>query len=225
MTFFNIFSKKPVKIGKDLEITIDHREKNSLVPSYLKELGFQINYKQLPVADYIINNIAIERKTISDLKSSIINKRIFQQLIELKQYPKHFLILEGFQHSGTNNEILHENAFRGFLLSVALDYQTPIIFTQDEKDTAKYLKVLAKKPAKQEEAIRASKTLMSEREQAQFILEGFPNIGPKAATKLLDNFKSLKEIFNTSQKELEAIIGRAKAKGFFDLLTNQNLND
>ena len=84
MTFFNIFSKE--KEGKDKpKIIVDNRERNSLVPSELVNMGFQIEFTQLNVADYIINNVAIERKTVSDLKSSIINKRIFSQMQEIKQ--------------------------------------------------------------------------------------------------------------------------------------------
>ena len=148
MAFQNIFSKTKRK-KKPVTITVDYREKNSLVPSHLKSHGFEVKFTHLPVADYIIQNTAIERKTISDFKSSIINKRIIKQLLEIKQYPKHLLILEGFnkeQYQGN----LHENAFRGFLLSAALEYQVPIIFTLNEKDTAKYLHVLAKKQTKSE---------------------------------------------------------------------------
>ena len=81
MPFQDIFSKKEgrkkSKNEKRKTIIIDHREKNSLVPSELSALGFQIEFKQLEIGDYIINNTIIERKTSSDLKSSIINKRIF----------------------------------------------------------------------------------------------------------------------------------------------------
>ena len=41
MTFFNIFSKKPIKEEKKT-IIVDHREKNSLIPSELIKRGFQI---------------------------------------------------------------------------------------------------------------------------------------------------------------------------------------
>jgi len=83
MIFYNIFSKKQLKSKNEKEkrkIIIDNRERNSLVASELLSLGFEIEFKQLPVADYIVNGIAIERKTLSDFKSSIINKRIIRQL-------------------------------------------------------------------------------------------------------------------------------------------------
>ncbi|MBU0907354.1 MAG: hypothetical protein KKD18_05060 [Nanoarchaeota archaeon] len=212
----NIFSSKK-SIKEKIKIQVDNRERNSLVPSLLSK-DFNIEWKQLPVADYIVKDIAIERKTVSDLKSSIINKRIISQLLELKQYPKHLLLVEGILDKDLYNGGIHENALRGFLLSVALEFQTPIIFTHNEEDTAKYLYVLAKKDKSPESGLRASKILLSKEEQIQFILEGFPNVGPAKAKALIKKFKSLKNIFDASEEELKEILGaRAKDfKGFLD---------
>jgi Fanconi anemia group M protein len=213
----NIFSSKKVQKEK-LKIQIDNRERNSLIPSYLIKQGFEVEFKQLPVADYLIKNIAIERKSVSDLKSSIINKRIIQQLLELKQYPKHLLLVEGVLDQDIySSQGIHENALRGFLLSVALEYQTPIIFTHNEEDTAKYIYVLAKKDKSRDFSLRASKIFLSKKEQLQFILEGFPNVGPAKAKALLEKFKTLNNIFNASEDELKEILGR-RAEEFKSLL-------
>jgi ERCC4-type nuclease len=204
----DIFSKKKIPTLKLPKITVDHRERNSLVISELVKLGFELEFKQLPVADYLINGIAIERKTISDFQSSIINKRIMQQLLELKQYPSHILLLEGLESEYPYSGPIHENAFRGFLLSVLLEYKVPIVFTLNEQDTAKYISVLAKKKPQSDQAIRASKILLSDKEQLQFIIEGLPQIGPIAAKKLLKHFKTLKNLANSSEEELKNVIGK-----------------
>lgn len=218
MVIHNIFSKE--KIPKDTlqPITIDHREKNSLVVSRLIELGCKPIFEQLPVADYLVNGVAIERKTINDLKTSIINKRIFAQLKELSQYPNHLLLIEGIMDQYLYAGGVHGNAIRGFLLSVALEFKTPIIYTHNERDTALYLHVLAKKEKNKDVAIRASKIALSKEEQKQFILEGFPGIGPKAAKKLIEQFQTLENIFSAKEKELEDVLG-IRAKEFRDLLT------
>lgn len=204
----NIFSKKKSKKEELGKVIVDNREKNSLVPSELMKLGFEVEWKQLPVADYLVNGVAIERKTVSDLKSSIVNKRIVQQLMELKQYDKCFLLVEGILDEDIYDGGIHENAFRGFLLSVALDYNVPIVFTHDEEDTAKYIYVLAKRKGKVDAGIRASKILLSEAEQAQFILEGFPNVGVVKAKALLKKFGSLKNVFNASVESLGEVLGK-----------------
>jgi Fanconi anemia group M protein len=207
MPFLDIFSKKKEKEEK-IRIIIDNREKNSLVAPYLMEQGFEIEFKQLPVGDYLVNGTAIERKTVSDFKSSIINKRIISQLLELKQYGKHLLLIEGILAEDLYSGGIHENAFRGFLLSVALEFQVPIIFTRDEKDSAKYISVLARKKEKGEVALRASKIALTDKEQVQFILEGFPNVGPAKAKKLIEKFGSLKNVFNASGEDLKEILGK-----------------
>ena len=126
------------------------------------------------------------------------------------------LIIEGNTNELYNNEIIHENAIRGFLLSISLDYQVPIILAKNEEDTANYLSLLARKSSK-EHSLRVSKIFLTEKERLQFILEGFPNIGPVTARKLLDNFKSLKNIANASKEELEKLIGK-KAENLHKLL-------
>src|SRR3989344_7460398 len=213
MALLNIFSKKKTE-DKALKIIVDNRERNSLIPSLLMERGFEIEWQQLPVGDYLVNNIAIERKTVSDFKSSIINKRIISQLLELKQYPKNLLIIEGLEDFDlyySEEQNMHENAVRGFLLSVALEFQVPVIFTQSSEDTSKYLEILAKKPQNKELSIRASKLVKSDKERIQFILEGFPTIGPKSAKKLISEFKSLKNILTANEEDLARIVGKSKA--------------
>ena len=42
----------------------------------------------------------------------------------------------------------------------------------------------------------------------QFIIEGFPGIGPMNAKKLLERFKTIKEIVNASEEELKEILGK-----------------
>jgi len=216
----DIFSKTKIPPKKPLKIIVDNREKNSLVISKLIKLGFQIQFSQLPVADYLINNIAIERKTIQDFKSSIINKRIFKQLLELKQYPQPILILEGLESEDPYSGTIHENAFRGFLLTILTEYQIPIIFTLNEEDTAKYLSVLAKKEKSSEHPIRASKIFLTENEQLQFILEGFPKIGPTTAKKLLEHFSTLKKLINASEEELKNLIGK-KSEDLYKLFNQK----
>lgn len=217
MTFFNIFSKKPAKENKKLKIIVDNREKNSLVAAELIKRDIEIEFQQLPIADYLVNGIAIERKTVSDFKSSIINKRIFGQIKNLQQYEKHLIILEGIMDEDVYGFGMHENAFRGFMLSLALEYKTHIIFTHNAEDTAKYLFVLANKKSPSIPATRPSRISATKPEQIQFILEGFPNIGPAKAKKLVEKFKSLRNIFNAKEEELQPILGK-RTKDFKSLL-------
>ena len=217
MAFYDIFSKKKLKEKSHIsqKIIIDNREKNSLVISELMSLGIKVELKQLEVADYIIGDIAIERKTISDLISSMTHKRIFSQLENLRQYESPLVIVEGYDNLNLKETNLSENAIRGLLLSILLDYKVPIIFTKDPKETAIYITLLAKK--KKTEFSLRSKIQMSDNLRLQFIIEGFPSIGPITAKKLLSKHKTIKEIINTSEDELKSLLGK-KADRFIELL-------
>lgn len=218
----NIFSNKKEAPKQKEIIQIDYREKNSLVPASLKNLGFEIDFKELKIGDYIVKGIVIERKTIQDFLSSMINKRLIKQLEELQQYEKKLIIIEGFDeqwlyYDSIKNGI-NSNAIRGFLLSINLKHKIPVIFTKNPKDTAKYIKVIANKK-ETNISLNVKKKTLNKEEQSQFILEGFPGIGPKNSKKLLQEFKTLKNIFNASQEDLQKILGK-KAEIFYKLINN-----
>jgi len=213
MKHLNIFQKR--KKQTQPIIIIDYREKNSLVASELMLLGLKIIFKELKVADYLVKNTAIERKTVSDFLSSMTNKRLLRQLEELQQYPNKLLIIEGIEEQELYNDIeagkntsIHPNAIRGFLLSILLKYKIPIIFTKNYGDTAKFLYVLSKKQKENKLSIRPNKKSLNKKERIQYILEGFPGIGPKTSKKLIKKFKSLKNTINASEEELKEILGK-----------------
>ncbi len=80
-----------------IRIVVDEREKNSQVPTLLKNLGVFVDYEQLTVGDYVVTTeTAIERKTVYDLINSIYDGRLFIQCSDLvNHYPKPFIIIEG----------------------------------------------------------------------------------------------------------------------------------
>ncbi|MEM3875675.1 MAG: ERCC4 domain-containing protein, partial [Candidatus Micrarchaeaceae archaeon] len=80
-----------------MKIIIDQRERNSDIINCLEKTGIDIERKTLPVGDYVVSNrICIERKTISDFESSLINGRLFDQIERLKQaYEFPIVLIEG----------------------------------------------------------------------------------------------------------------------------------
>lgn len=205
----NIFSREKEKPKEKIKTTIvlDSREKQSFLAANLREQGAIIKFETLEIADYLINDIAIERKTFKDFQSSIIDKRLISQLENLKKYEKKLLILEGFYYNYSDSKI-NENALRGMMLTISLSFQVPIIFTENEEDTARFLILIAKKQDKistgkvQEFSLRPSKTAGTLEQQKQFILEGFPGIGPTSAKKLMSSYKNLISIFKERKNDL-----------------------
>ena len=71
---------------KKLRIVVDEREKKSGIPDLLKGIGINLEIKTLPVGDYIVApETVVERKTISDLVSSVFDGRLFDQCNRLKE--------------------------------------------------------------------------------------------------------------------------------------------
>jgi len=217
---YDIFSKKKhfSKNAKERKLIVDYREKNSLVPSELLNLGFVLEFKELKIADYIVKDVAIERKTVDDFVSSMINKRLFRQLEELQSYKKRLLIIEGIEERElyAENSGVNQKAIKGFLLSIVLNYKVPIIFSKNAEDTASFIEILEKKE-KKDFSWRAKKKIFTKKEQMEFILEGFPNIGVKKAKLLLKEKGSLENIFNSSLDDLKKILG-ARAEPFKKLV-------
>lgn len=216
MAFLDIFSKKK-NTKEQNQITIDYREKNSQVPEELEKLNFKINYKNLTIGDYTFGKTTIERKTISDLKQSIIKKRIFKQIEGMQQYKSKLLIVEGKFEDLFNNIGLSKNAMVGFLLSLITENKCPFIFSYDSKETANIINLLFKK-TKRTISLRPSKRIINKKEKQIYILEGFSGIGRKTAEKLISEFKTLKNIFSSSKEDLEKSIGN-KTKKFIEELT------
>ena len=210
--FHDIFSAKAEKKKEEIvKVIADIREKNSPLISELFDKGVEVEFKHLPVADFLIKDVAIERKTVSDFISSTLNKRLIRQLEEIKQYPKPLLIVEGIEEQELYNdrdEGINGNAIRGFLLSILLKHEIPIIFTKDYEDSAKFIYILAKKQKKKDFSWRVKKKALSKKERLRFILEGFPGIGPSTAKKLLKKYKTIKNIVNIPIEELRSEIGK-----------------
>jgi ERCC4-type nuclease len=210
---YNIFSKtkKLKNKSENKKIIIDYREKNCLLIAELKNKGFDIQFKELKVADYLLQGIAIERKTVSDFLVSMKNNRLKRQIEELQQYKKKIILIEGIEEQELYNEKnslgIHSNSIRGFLLSIIIKYNIPILFTKNCEDSAEYLDILARKKSI-ESPLNIRKKAFNSKEQMQFVIESFPGIGPKTSKKLLKKFKTIKNIINSSEEELKKVVGK-----------------
>jgi Fanconi anemia group M protein len=203
-------------------IYADSREGNSSVLRELDKLDVEIKVRGLAVADYqVSDDVAIERKTVKDFTSSIMDKRLHKQAKELvENFKKPVMIIEGDNlYSG----FVHPNAVRGAIASIAVDFGIPIIPTRSEADTAAMITRIALREQGQERKavqIRTEKKPVTTWEQQLYIVESLPNIGPVTARKLLEEFKTVKNIVNADEEELKKVegIGNKIAKGIVSVV-------
>lgn len=209
---------------KKYEIYVDSRELASTVARELLEFGIISKPKMLDVGDYVLSDrVVIERKTTEDFLQSIVDKRLMEQAVRLKQsYQRPIMILEGdglYSKRG-----IHPNAIRGALASVAVDFGMPILFSQDEKETASFINVILKHEREErrgEVQIRGEKKVLTLKEQQEYLIVGLPNVNITLAKRLLREFKSVQGVFKATPEKLEKVqgIGRKKAEEIRNVLT------
>ena len=199
-----------------LRIVVDEREKKSGIPNLLKGIGINLEIKTLPVGDYIVApETIVERKSISDLVSSVFDGRLFDQCNRMKenfQFP--IIIIEG-----DTNEIeeLIENpfVFYGAVSSVAIDFKIPIISTPNASHTAKLLvSMCSRKDTTKGPFIKKIRKSNDIQRQQLSVLSSLPGVGEKTAIRMLEKFGTPLKVFSASSTELSKIssLGESRAK-------------
>ncbi|NMB78276.1 MAG: DEAD/DEAH box helicase family protein [Methanomicrobiales archaeon] len=190
-------------------IIIDDRETSSKVVEVLSNMGAAVRLERLAHGDYAIGDrILVERKTARDFVDTLIERDLLGQVKAMAEaVTRPVMIIEGGDLY-TQRDI-HPNAIKGVLAALSVDMGVAVIFTRDEMDTAQMLLVLARREEGErgERKVHPHKTHSSVREDQEFIVSAFPDIGMKNARLLLAHFGSVQAIANASLEELVAVRG------------------
>ncbi|MBS3162980.1 DEAD/DEAH box helicase [Candidatus Woesearchaeota archaeon] len=207
-----------------IKIYADSREKASGVMKYLVENNIDVKMQNLDVGDFqLSDNVIVERKEVKDFVDSIIDKRLLDQVKDMKlNFEKPLIIIEG------NDDIysvrnIHANAIRGMLAWITIDMKIPVVHTRDSRDTAEMLITIAKREQGDSLgnfSIRGEKKPLSDKELKEFIIAGLPGVGTQLARNLLEEFRTVKNVVNASNEELQKVekIGKKKAEDIRKIL-------
>jgi len=205
---------------------VDEREKKSGIPDLLKEIGINLEIKTLPVGDYIVApETVVERKTISDLISSIFDGRLFDQCNRLKEhYQFPILLIEG---NIDEIEKLTENpfVFYGAISSIVIDFKIPVIPTPNASHTSKLLiSMCSRKDMASGPFIKKIRKSNNLQKQQLSMLCSLPGVGEKTAIRMLEKFGTPLNILNSSATELSKVggLGEARAKNIKKILKVQS---
>lgn len=206
-------------------VYVDERERNSRVPQILSSRGITTIFKMLDVGDYIISEkTGIERKTAEDFIKSLLDGRLFDQASRLQEtFEKPIIIIEGNIFKADLGK-MRRSSITGALVTLIIDMNIVVIQTRNEFETAEIIRQIALHDQQKKRVstiVRPSKPRLSTVEEWQiYILQCFPNIGPKIALRILEELGSIHRFCNASLSELMRIegLGEKKASEIYQII-------
>jgi Fanconi anemia group M protein len=205
-------------------VVVDNRERNAELLSRLEELGVEVRVQTLPVGDYVVSDrVCIERKTVSDFESSIVNGRLFEQakrLVEAYGYP--IMIIEGEREEFR----MKSAALNGAIASLYIDYSLPVMVTFSGSETAEMINYIAKHEQEKhmrEPSVKGGVRSFTNNQFRERVIGNMPGIGLETARGLLSHFGSIRAIALADQKELMKVknVGKKRAKAILELLSSE----
>jgi ERCC4-type nuclease len=203
------------KNDNPIHIIADDRERKSeVIQSLINMKDITVHVKRLSIGDYYADNrLVFERKTLKDFVSSVIDGRLFSQMIRLaNSNSKSVLILEGTGKDLAETEIKRE-AMQGALVTVALILGIPILRSKEPYETAKLIVYATRqiRSIAKGGIYRYGYKPKGKRGKQLYILQGLPGVGRERAIRLLDNFGSVEGVIMASCDELQSVDGIGKS--------------
>jgi len=201
--------------SRKFHIVADAKETNSGILQLLSDdPEVVLEIKELPVGDYLLaEKCVVERKSGPDFAASIMDRRLFLQVAQMKiSYPQSIILLEGDLYD-IESSISHA-ALCGALSWLSVLENISVISSSTVRNTACLLKTMARHLSEglgYDIPLRGNKS-KEPKIISQFIVEGLPGIGPAAAKKLLEGFGSVAAVFEASVSELVKVPGIGKKK-------------
>ncbi len=191
--------------NKPLHVIVDNREQKLMALLDKKKDIITYESKQLDIADIVISeDIAIERKEGFDFIASIMDNRLFEQVLRLKDtYADPILILEGLNDKVFENTGMNIKSIYGALSFISYKLGISVIPTRNIEDTAIVIERIAhREQVKDSTPIfsRKAPKEMSKNERRTFIIEGLVDIGPKKARALIEKFKTPYQVFKAIKR-------------------------
>lgn len=197
-------------------ILVDVHEQKSSIPELLSRLGSETILTPLEVGDYRIEDIPIERKTVSDYVSSLTSGRLTTQLFNLSHNaPFSYLLVVGSISEELMYRKLKRKHYINSLCSSSLKRSptgcSGVVVTtplETSFDAALFLHSLEGHLEKGEPRLPKMPRVKWTTESKQLhILSAFPGIGEKRARDILSHFGSLLAVLEAEITELSEVRG------------------
>ena len=200
----------------------DFREKPSGIIDLMIARGIDLQMKQMAHGDFILDGVVtVERKTAGDFIVSIIDRRLFRQVANLKKNCDHpVLLIEG--NPFRTGLKMSRSAIRGALLNVQTVWNVPVIYSRSIEDSVELMQVMASQFKKMAAVmpLRAGYRPRRLNTRQLYVLQGFPGVGPNMAKRLLNHFGSVAAVLGASSEKLKGVkgVGRVTAETIREVL-------
>lgn len=194
-----------------VDIVADDRELASEVIAFLGGIPrVSVRIERLASGDYLADRrILFERKTLQDLARSIVDGRLFKQILRLsKSKYKPVLILEGAGKDAEGLGVRRE-ALQGALITISLILGIPVLRSMAPSETARLIVYAARQVQSLGKAgyPRPGYRPKTKKGRQLHILKGLPGVGHERALRLLEKFDSVEAVMRAGRDDLMAVEG------------------
>jgi len=230
-------------------VVVDTREFRSSLPSLLHGRNMEIVPVLLTVGDYVLTpNIAIERKSISDLIQSLNNGRLFNQTEVLMQHYKNPMLLVEFDQnksftlepfadlstSAAANAMSSLDLHSKLVMLTLAFPRLRIIWSSSPYQTAEIFEEL-KKQQEEPDPIKAVEIGLEQGEDPDSsrafsqtpldMLREIPGITEKNLSKITLEVNSIFELANMEEDEIVALLGREAGRPIYRFFNKDLMGD
>jgi DNA excision repair protein ERCC-4 len=213
-----------------MELLMDDREPAEIAYMLSETFSIKTKIMRLPrgKGDYCFSDIAVERKTIEDLISSLYDSRLWDQIKAMKMnFPHSYIIAEGILPMPYDRESYNLlKQIIGIYVGITKGFGITIIPSVNMKQTAYILSLMfIRSSSDRKEYLRPVKKMsVSDHDIRSDILCAIRGIGRKKADALLQECGSIKNICDLTVNQLKQFpgIGKARAELIYHILNGED---
>tara|TARA_R100000988_G_C4000022_1_gene168405 strand:+ start:1128 stop:1820 length:693 start_codon:yes stop_codon:yes gene_type:complete len=222
------------------KLKIDSREDSELselVEKYCQDMNIPYEKEWLDIGDYTFADVCFEAKSTFDFLSSVINKRLWNQLDNMDaKFVNNIVIVYGSFNDALENHLHYvnnkagqarmlRNKFDGAFGKIILDTDANIIWVSSARQAARLIAVVCKMHPIDREIHTPSiiRKRIATTDLRVDVLCTIKGISPKKAKLLIERFGSIMEIGEASIEEICELDGFGKviAKRLIDVLNKE----
>jgi ERCC4-type nuclease len=199
-----------------MTIVIDNRE-TAIIEECKNILGEKfketIEVKQLSLGDIIIEDIVIERKTLQDFASSIIDGRYKEQGSRLEDALNEgyiiYYFIEGNLNHFSNSKTIKKETLMSAIYSITYEKNMNVIMTHNVKETVQFILQFRKKKMKNKKEKEKNKEVLTIKKNkkitkdniSEYMLSQIPNVSKVNSEIILNQFGNINHFITMLNKE------------------------